>query len=38
MTSVEALKKKLDEIKAGESPVLQIQRDGKLMFVVIELE
>jgi serine protease Do len=38
MTSVEALKKKLDEFKAGESPVLQIQRDGKLMFVVIELE
>jgi serine protease Do len=38
MTSVEALKKKLDEIKAGESPVLQIQRDGKLMVVVIELE
>ena len=38
MTSVEALKKKLDEFKAGQSPVLQIQREEKLMFVVIELE
>jgi hypothetical protein len=38
MTSVEALRKKLDQFKPGESPVLQIQRDGKLMFVVIELE
>jgi S1-C subfamily serine protease len=38
MMSVEALKKKLDELKAGQSPVLQIQREGKMMFVVIELE
>ncbi len=38
MTSVEALRNKLDEFKAGQSPVLQIQRDEKLMFVVIELE
>ena len=26
------------EFKAGEAPVLQIQRDERLMFVVIELE
>jgi len=38
MTSVSALKQKLDEFKAGEAPVLQIQRDDRLMFVVIELE
>jgi serine protease Do len=38
MTSVAALKKRLDEFKAGQAPVLQIQRDDKLMFVVIELE
>jgi len=38
MTSVAALKKRLDEMKAGQAPVLQIQRDDKLMFVVIELE
>jgi serine protease Do len=38
MTSVSALKQKLDELKAGETPVLQIQRDDRLMFVVIELE
>src|SRR5579872_136475 len=37
VTSVDALKKKLDEFKAGQSPVLQIQREGKLMFVAIEL-
>ena len=38
VTSVAALKKKLDEFKPGESPVLQIERDGRLMFVAIEME
>ena len=39
MTSISALKQRLDEFKPGEPPpVLQIQRDEKLMFVVIELE
>jgi serine protease Do len=38
MTSVPALKTKLDEFKTGQAPVLQIERDGVLRFVVIELE
>ena len=38
MTSVAALKARLDEFKTGQAPVLQIERDSKLMFVVIELE
>jgi serine protease Do len=38
MKSVDALNKKLAGFEAGQSPVLQIQREGRLMFVVIELE
>ncbi len=38
VTTIAALRKKLDEFKDGESPVFQIERDGKLMFVTIELE
>jgi serine protease Do len=38
MTSVPALNARLEQLKAGAGPVLQIERDGKLMFVVIELE
>jgi len=37
MASVEALKKKLDEYKAGSAIVLQIERSGHLMYVPIEL-
>jgi hypothetical protein len=35
---VEALKKKVDEIKPGDSIAMQIERSGRLMFVSIELE
>ena len=38
VTSVEALRRKLDEFKSGDAPVFQIQRSGQLMFVAIELE
>ncbi|HYL37132.1 MAG TPA: trypsin-like peptidase domain-containing protein [Bryobacteraceae bacterium] len=38
VTSVEALKKKLDEFKSGQSIVIQIERSGRLMYVPIELE
>ena len=38
VTSVEALRRKLDEFKSGDAPVFQIERSGHLMFVAIELE
>jgi serine protease Do len=38
MATVAALRKKLDEFKAGDIPVLQIERSGRLMFVAVELE
>jgi len=38
MCTVEALKKKLDEIRPGDSIAMQIERSGRLMFVSIELE
>ena len=38
VTSVEALKKKLDEFKSGQSIVIQIERSGRLMYIPIELE
>ena len=38
MTTVEALKKKLDEFTPGAPLVLQIERSGRLMFVPIEME
>ncbi|HLJ45545.1 MAG TPA: trypsin-like peptidase domain-containing protein [Bryobacteraceae bacterium] len=38
VTTVAALRKMLDQFKDGDSPVFQIERDGHLMFVTIELE
>jgi serine protease Do len=38
VSTVAALKKKLDEYKLGEPAVMQIERSGQLMFVTIELE
>jgi len=36
--TVEALKKKVEEFKPGDSIAMQIERSGRLMFVSIELE
>ena len=36
--TVKALRAMLDELKPGESAVLQIQREGKLRYITIELE
>ena len=38
VATVEALKKKLDEFKAGDEVVMQIERTGRLMFVTVEME
>jgi S1-C subfamily serine protease len=36
--SLEGLKKMLDGLKPGDTPVLQIERDGQLMYITPELE
>ncbi len=38
MTSVPALNQALNGFQPGDAPVFQIERDNRLMFVVIELE
>jgi serine protease Do len=38
VTSVPALKRKLEEFKSGETVVLQIQRSERLMYVAVELQ
>jgi len=38
ITSVKALRAALDQIKSGEPAVLQIERNGKLMYLVLEFE
>jgi hypothetical protein len=38
VTTVEALRKQLNEFKSGDAPVFQIERSGRLMFVAIELD
>jgi serine protease Do len=38
VTSIVALKKRLAEFKPGDTPVLQIERSSRLLYVVIELE
>jgi serine protease Do len=38
VATVASLKSKLDEYKAGEPVVMQVERSGVLMFVTIELE
>lgn len=38
VSTIPALRKKLDEYKPGDAPVFQIERSSRLMFVAIELE
>ena len=38
VSTVDALKKKLDEFKPGASIVMQVERSSRLMFVALELE
>ncbi len=38
VSTVEALKKKLDDFKPGAAIVVQVERSGRLMFIPIELE
>ena len=38
VVTVSSLKTKLDEYKAGDTVVMQVERSGVLMFVTIELE
>jgi serine protease Do len=38
VSSVEALRKKVNEFKSGDEVAMQIERSGKLMFVAIEIE
>ena len=38
VTSVAALKRKLDEFKSGDTVVMQIERSGGLLFVSVELQ
>jgi S1-C subfamily serine protease len=38
VSTVAALKTRLDEFKPGQPVVMQIERAGRLMFVALELE
>jgi S1-C subfamily serine protease len=38
IVTVKALRASLDQIKTGETAVLQIQRNSKLMYLVVEFE
>ena len=38
VSTILALRKKLDEYKPGDAPVFQIERSSRLMFVPVELE
>jgi serine protease Do len=38
VSSVTALKRKLDEYKFGDVVAMQIERSGRLMFVAVELQ
>jgi len=38
VVSIKALRDELDELKPGNDVVLQVERDGKLMYVTLELE
>jgi serine protease Do len=38
VTTVPVLRKKLDEYKPGDTPVFQIERSGRLMFVAVDME
>lgn len=36
--TVVALRTALDDLKAGDPAVIQVERDGRLMFITVELE
>jgi S1-C subfamily serine protease len=38
VTDVATLRKQLDELKASDAVVLQVERDGRLMYVTLEIE
>jgi serine protease Do len=38
VTDVASLRKKLDELKDADALVLQVERDGRLMYITLELE
>jgi serine protease Do len=38
VTSITALRASLDQLKSGEAAALQIERSGKLMYIVVEFE
>jgi serine protease Do len=38
IATVEALRKKVDEFKPGDTVVMQIERSGRLMFVTVDIE
>ena len=38
VTSIDALTQVLDGIKNGDAAVVQVERDGKLMFLVLDLQ
>ena len=38
VSTVEALRKKVDEFKPGDEVAMQIERSGRLIFVSIEIE
>jgi len=38
VATVKALRDKLDAMKSGDTAVIEVQRNGKLMYIVIELE
>jgi serine protease Do len=38
VSSVDALRKKVDEFKPGDEAVMQIERSGRLLFVTVEIE
>jgi serine protease Do len=38
VTDVASLRKQLDELKASDAVVLQVERDGRLMYVTLEIE
>ena len=38
VATVDALKKKVDELKSGDAVVMQVERSGRLMYIPVEIE
>ena len=36
--TIEGLRKALDDLKPGDPAVIQVERDSRLMFIVLDLE